>query len=75
MTIEIKALPGTRPKITLEQYRKIVALKNSKDGPVKQMTYAFLAKQLGLRPSSVLNAARRGIKRYDYILWKEKQRQ
>lgn len=65
--------PGAKPKITLDQYRKILELKNSKQGPVKQMSYAFLAKELGLLPSAVINAARRGIKRYDYQLWKEKQ--
>ena len=63
--------PGAKPKITLDQYRKIIELKKSKQGPVKQMTYAFLAKELGLLPSAVVNAARRGIKRYDYQLWKE----
>jgi len=69
--MEEKTNPGNKPKISYEQYKKIVELKKSKEGPIKEMTYAFLAKELGLRPSSVVNAARRGIKRYDYRLWKE----
>ena len=68
--MEEKTNPGNKPKVTYEQYKKIMELKHSKDR-VREMTYAFLAKELGLRPSSVVNAARRGIKRYDYRMWKE----
>jgi DNA invertase Pin-like site-specific DNA recombinase len=63
--------PGNKPKISLDQYKQILDLKKSKQGPIKEMTYAFLAKKLGLRASTVINAARKGIKRYDYQLWKE----
>ena len=61
---------GNKPKVTLEQYKKILELKDSKER-VKEMTYVHLAKELGLRPSTVINAARRRIKRYDYVLAKE----
>ena len=62
--------PGNEPMITLDQYKKIMDLKQSKER-IKEMTYVRLAKELGLRPSTVINAARRRIKRYDYQLWKE----
>lgn len=62
-------LPGNEPIITLDQYKKIMDLKQSKER-IKEMTYVQLAKELGLRPSTVINAARRRIKRYDYQLWK-----
>jgi hypothetical protein len=63
-------LPGNEPMITLDQYKKIMDLKQSKER-IKEMTYVQLAKELGIRPSTVINAARRRIKRYDYQLWKE----
>ena len=62
--------PGNKPKVTLEQYKKIMELKESKER-IKEMTYVHLAKELGLRPSTVINAARNRIKRYDYVLAKE----
>lgn len=72
VTMKEPKLPGNLPRISLDQYREIMKLKKSKDR-IAEMTYAFLAKELGLRPSAVVNAARRGIKRYDYVLAKEKQ--
>ena len=70
-TMKAPRPPGNEPKITLEQYRRILELKKKKEGPIRDMTYVELAKELGLRPSAVINAARRRIKRYDYVLWKE----
>lgn len=64
--------PGNRPKITYEQYKEIMKLKKEKER-VSELTYARLGKKLGLRPSAIVNAARNGIKRYDYQIWKEEQ--
>lgn len=61
-----------KTKITLEQYKEIMQLKKEKER-VSELTYARLGKKLGLRPSTIINAARRGIKKYDYQIWKEEQ--
>ena len=70
--------PGTKPKITLEQYKEILKVKEQKKGdrPKKgtmELTYANLGGKLGLRPCTIVSAAKKGIKRYDYIIWKESQ--
>ena len=57
--------------MTYEQYKEIVALRELKKQHLK--TYVQLAKELGLGVSTVTSAARKGIKRYDYALWKEEQ--
>jgi hypothetical protein len=70
--------PGAKPKITLEQYKEILKVKEQKKGdrPKKgtmELTYAKLGGKLGLRPCTIVSAAKKGIKRYDYIIWKESQ--
>jgi DNA-directed RNA polymerase specialized sigma24 family protein len=67
--MEIPKPPGTEPSMTLDQYRKIVELKRLKE--FGSRSYADLAEELKIRPGTVINAARKGIKRYDYVLWKE----
>ena len=67
---------GMKPKITLDQYREILRIKNEKRGQrprkeTKELTYAKLGGKFGLRPHTIVNAAKRGIKRYDYEIWKE----
>lgn len=69
--MEIPKTPGTQPAMTYEQYKEIVKLKRLKEAHNK--TYGQLAKELGLHPSTVTCAARRGVKRYDYAMWKEEQ--
>lgn len=64
--------PGNKPKMTYEQYKEIVDLKKAKER-VSELTYARLGKKFGLRPSTIVNAARKGIKRYDYQIWKEEK--
>ena len=68
--------PGSKPKITLDQYKEILELKNAKGGErpkrgTLELTYARLGGKFGVRPSVIVDAARRGIKRYDYEIWKE----
>ena len=72
------ALPGSKPKLTLEQYKEILAMKKDKQGQrpkrgTLELTYAKLGGKFGVRPSVIVDAARRGIKRYDYQIWKEEQ--
>ena len=59
--------------MTLEQYKEIMKLKKEKER-VSELTYAKLGGKLGLRPSTIVNAARKGIKRYDYQIWKDEQK-
>ena len=73
------ALPGSKPKLTLEQYKEILAMKKEKQGQrpkrgTLELTYAKLGGKFGLRPHTIVNAAKRGIKRYDIRIWKEKQK-
>jgi len=63
--------PGNEPTITFEQYKQILELKRLKEYGKK--SYTTLAKELGLRGGTVLSAVRKGIKRYDYALWKQEQ--
>lgn len=67
--MEIPKPPGTEPSMTLDQYREIVKLRKLKE--LGSRSYMDLAKELKIRPGTVINAARKGIKRYDYVLWKE----
>ena len=71
-------IPGSKPKLTLEQYKEILSMKKAKQGQrpkrgTLEMTYAKLGGKFGVRPSVIVDAARRGIKRYDYQIWKEEQ--
>lgn len=69
--MEIPKTPGTPPAMTYEQYKEIVALRELKKKHLK--TYVQLAKELGLGVGTVTSAARKGVKRYDYAMWKEEQ--
>ena len=64
--------PGNEPLITMEQYKKILELKRLKE--IGKKPYTALAEELGLRGGTVLSAVRKGIKRYDYAIWKESQK-
>ena len=71
-------IPGSKPKLTLEQYKEILAMKKAKQGQrpkrgTLELTYAKLGGKFGVRPSVIVDAARRGIKRYDYQIWKDEQ--
>ncbi len=70
-TMKVPKTPGTPPAMTYEQYKEIVALRELKKKHLK--TYVQLAKELGIGVTTVTSAARKGIKRYDYMLWKEEQ--
>jgi hypothetical protein len=75
----VMAIPGPNPKITFDQYKEILKIKHEKRGQrprgeTKELTYAKLGGKFGLRPHTVVNAAKRGIKRYDIRIWKEEQK-
>lgn len=60
---------GRRPKITIEQYRKILEVKNSKGS--KYGRYKILQRELGIPQSTLSSAVKRGVKIYDYFIEKE----
>ena len=72
-------IPGSKPKLTLEQYKEILKLKAEKQGKERpkrgtlELTYAKLGGKFGVRSSVIIDAARRGLKRYDYQIWKEEK--
>ena len=70
-TMKVPKTPGTPPAMTYEQYKQIVELRELKKKCTK--SYVQLAKELGIGVTTVTSAARKGIKRYDYMLWKEEQ--
>ena len=72
-------IPGPNPKITFDQYKEILKVKHEKRGQrprgeTKELTYAKLGGKFGLRPHTIVNAAKRGIRRYDIRIWKEEQK-
>lgn len=61
---------GNEPTITFEQYARLMEVKTIKQS---LPSYSSLAKEWGVSVHAVLDAASRGIKRYDYRL-REKNR-
>ena len=65
-------MKGPKPKITLEQYRRIREVRNQPFGSAaKEITK--LAAEFGLSRNTVNVTTYRGIKRYEYQIWKEGQ--
>jgi len=62
---------GPKPVITFEEYKQILEFKKTKEDSKK--SYGDLAEELGLRVGTLANAARRGIKRYDYRIMLEEK--
>jgi hypothetical protein len=60
---------GGKPKITMDQYRKILEVKN-KPGS-KYGRYKALQVEFGISQSTLSSAVRRGVKVYDYFIRKE----
>ena len=60
---------GCYPKLTLEQYKRALECQRiHKETP----TSAQLGKEWGISNYTIVNALRKGIKRYDYIMMKER---
>jgi hypothetical protein len=55
------------PSITFEQYCELLARKKEHDGRV---IYKDLYTKWNVRQSTLATAIRRGIKQYDYKIWK-----
>jgi hypothetical protein len=56
---------GNEPTITLEQYARLMEVKAIRQSAP---SYSSLAREWGVSVHAVLDAASRGIKRYDYQL-------
>lgn len=57
------------PRITMEQYVQLLRLKREGDN-VERGEFQKLVKQWGIPQSTLSTAVHRGIKCYDYKLWK-----
>jgi hypothetical protein len=59
------------PSITLEQYKTLLERRENARANKKRINYRPLAEEWGRNPMHLASALHRGIKQYDYILWKK----
>lgn len=59
------------PSITLEQYKTLLERRANARANKKRINYRPLAEEWGRNPMHLASALHRGIKQYDYILWKK----
>ena len=62
------------PRLSMEQYRILLDRKRVAAANEERVRYKDLTQAWGVRQSVIGTALRRGIKQYDYRLWKEGQR-
>ena len=58
------------PSITFEQYKTLLERREDARANKKRINYRPLAQEWGHNPMHLASALHRGIKQYDYILWK-----
>ena len=68
--------PYTKPsryniRLSFEQYQLLLHRKKKADASGKRIRYKDLIDMWGIRQSVIGTALYRGIKQYDYILWKQ----
>lgn len=59
------------PRLSLEQYKIVLKRKKLAREENERVRYKDLVKEWGIRQSVIGTAIRRGIKQYDYVLWKQ----
>jgi hypothetical protein len=59
------------PKLTFEQYKVLVERKKHARANLERVKYKDLVDEWGIQQYYMATAVNRGIKQYDYILWKE----
>jgi hypothetical protein len=59
------------PCITFEQYKVLRERRDNAKTNKKRIDYKPLAQEWGLKPTHMASALHRGIKQYDYLLWKQ----
>jgi hypothetical protein len=58
------------PKLTLEQYKVLVKRKKHARANLERVKYKDLVNEWGVQQYYMATAVNRGIKQYDYLLWK-----
>ena len=58
------------PRLSFEQYLIVLERKHKAAAERERVRYKDLVKEWGIRQSVIGTALQRGIKQYDYILWK-----
>jgi hypothetical protein len=61
------------PRLSFEQYLVVLQRKKQAADECERVRYKDLVKEWGVRQSVIGTALRRGIKQYDYQLWKGQQ--
>ena len=59
------------PRLSFEQYKIVLQRKKLAREENERVRYKDLVKEWGIRQSVIGTAIRRGIKQYDYVLWKQ----
>jgi hypothetical protein len=59
------------PRLSFEQYKIVLKRKKLAREENERVRYKDLVKEWGIRQSVIGTAIRRGIKQYDYVLWKQ----
>lgn len=59
------------PRLSFEQYKIVLKRKKLAKAENERVRYKDLVKEWGIRQSVIGTAIRRGIKQYDYVLWKQ----
>lgn len=73
MTHTTQKLFRTTPKLTFEQYKVLLSRKKHAHANSKRVRYKDLVKEWGVQEHCMATAVHRGIKQYDYILWKQSE--
>jgi hypothetical protein len=58
------------PRLSFDQYKIVLQRKKHAADECERVRYKDLVKEWGVRQSVIGTALRKGIKQYDYILWK-----
>jgi hypothetical protein len=57
------------PRLSLDQYKQLIRIHQNRKQLARGVFSKFV-RELGVPQSTVATCLRRGVKRYDYILWK-----
>jgi hypothetical protein len=73
--VEKKYTKPTRynPTLSFDQYKFLLKRKEQARKDRKRIKYKDLVQEWGVKQSFMANAIFRGIKQYDYLIWKEEQ--
>jgi hypothetical protein len=58
------------PRLSFEQYQIVLERKRRAKQDEERVRYKDLTQEWGVRPSIIGSAVHKGIKQYDYLLWK-----